>query len=110
MKDINYEISDRPISELLQKSDVAFTSNISASAMDAYCYGLGVVSMRDPRLLNKSVLGYTKGVSFVNNAEELRDTLIFRSSMDSNIVSRDYFLLDANLPAWKSILGYEKDN
>lgn len=109
LKDMDHEISDRPISELIQRSDVAFTSNISASSLDAYCYGLAVVSFRDPRLLNKSVLSHTKGVSFVNTADELRDALICSASISRNIISRDYFFLDKGLAAWKSILGYEKN-
>ena len=110
LKEFDYEISDRPISELLQKSDVAFTSNSSASALDAHCYGLPVLSLRDPRLLNKSVLSNAKGILFVNTANELSEALICSSSMNRNIISRDYFLLDENLSAWKSILCYEKNN
>jgi len=109
LKDINYEISDRPISELLQKSDVAFTSNISASAMDAYCYGLKVVSFRDPSILNKSLLRNIEGISFVSSAEELSYALVSSHSMNQNFLSRNYFILDKNLSSWKKIFGYEKN-
>ncbi|MAX49397.1 MAG: hypothetical protein CMD75_01010 [Gammaproteobacteria bacterium] len=109
LRDLDHEISDRAINELLQRSDVAFTSNTSASAIDAHCYGLTVVSLRDPRLLNKSVLSNSKGISFVNTANELRDALISSPSISDNVISRDYLLLDKNLSAWKNILGYEKN-
>jgi surface carbohydrate biosynthesis protein (TIGR04326 family) len=100
----SYSISELPISELLIDCDVAFTSDSSSSALDAYCKGLKVITLRDLRFLNLSPLHDAADVYFVASRNELIRALDEVVNYHRNEILPDYFYLEKTLPRWKSLL------
>jgi surface carbohydrate biosynthesis protein (TIGR04326 family) len=98
-------VSTRPIWELLYTCDVAYTSNATSAAADAYGAGLPVVSMLDLSALNQSPLRGRKGVLFVITAEDLALALIsFIDSSTRLAGERNFFTIDPKLPRWRKLL------
>lgn len=91
---------------LLHEYDIAYSSNLTSAAIDAYLFGLPVVVMLDDMELNFSPLRNQPGVRFVNTPEELADAL---QTAAQDTVSRpdsnDFFFLDTDLPRWSHLLA-----
>ncbi len=100
----SYSISDSPIGELLRDCDVAFTSDSSSAALDAYCKGLKVITLRDLSFLNLSPLHKAPDVYFVTSRNELIRALDEAANHHRNAILPDYFYLEKTLPRWKSLL------
>jgi len=89
----------------LHEYDIAYSSNLTSAAIDAYLFGLPVVVMLDDMELNFSPLRKQPGVRFVNTPEELADALQMTpqdalGKPDSN----DFFFLNIDLPRWSHLL------
>lgn len=94
-----------PISKLLRNCDVAYTSNVTSAAVDAYCAGIPVVSLLDLSNLNLSPLRGRKGVVFASTPVELAIALTAASSATcSRVEPQSYFTLDTTLPRWRRLL------
>lgn len=94
-----------PVETLLGSCDVAFTGNVTSSAVDAYCAGLSVVSVLDPDSLNLSPLRGVDGVWFVVTHEELATALLDSVSVSpSGEAVNNYFILDFTLCRWRQLL------
>lgn len=94
-----------PIRTLLAQCDVAYTSEMTSAAVEAYCVGVEVISVRDPNTLNLSPLRGREGVVFVSTSEELARALILSSNRQCSVrKNREFFTLDAELPRWKQLL------
>lgn len=106
MPGVSHAVSDKPITDLLSVSNIAFTSSTTSAAVDAYCYGLPVISILDPTTLNLSPLRGVNGVSFVGTSKELCTTLdkIQKNGIDHR-TREEFFYLDPELPRWKKLLG-----
>jgi surface carbohydrate biosynthesis protein (TIGR04326 family) len=101
---LHLQITALPLAKLLRECDVAYTSNITSAAVDAYCAGLPVVSMLDSNSFNMSPLRGLQGVMYVTNSTELGVAL--RSAPDSaRMGAEPYFCLDKRLPRWQKLLG-----
>ena len=102
---INMRVTMDPIEQLLLNCDVAYTSDMTSAAVDAYCSGVPVVSVLDPTLLNLSPLRGCSGVDFASTPEELISAFL-RVQLKPPIAvhNNDFFTLDSELPRWKKLL------
>ena len=103
---LEMEITMESISTLLLKSNIAFTSNVTSAAIDAYCANVPVISVLNPNTLNMSPLMGVEGVEFVSGADELVKAIekIETGQKNNRISPKDVFWLDPKLPMWKKIL------
>ena len=93
------------LGEILHDFDVAYSSNVTSAAVDAYLAGLPVVVMLEEMELNFSPLRGQPGVRFVSTAEELLQALQAAGQEVAAIPDRDEFLfLDPELPRWEKVL------
>jgi len=105
---LKFNLTDAPLNQLLDRYDVAYTSNMTGAAVDAYLAGKHVLSMLDPDTFNMSPLRGSPGVEFVVTPQELADAV---SGRDSWGVSRSsekqelFFYTDAELPRWNRLLA-----
>lgn len=99
----NLSISEAPLVELLNNCDLAFTSNITSAAVDAYCLNIPLIQILDQEGFNTSPLKGMKNVKFVSNPYQFIDAI---NSLDFiNIKSPSkYFFIDKNLPRWLDLL------
>ena len=102
-------VTTKPIGEVLGDCDVAYTSAMTSAAVDAYCFGLPVVSVLDPTALNLSPLRNCPGVTFATTPEELTRALLHSNRRSISAESRDtFFTLDLNLPRWKKLVEQDQ--
>ncbi|MCW9034192.1 MAG: hypothetical protein OQJ97_08215 [Rhodospirillales bacterium] len=94
------------IGDLLTDYDIAFASNTTTAAVDAYLHGLPVIVMRDEETLNFSPLRDRPDVLFVSTSEEfltaLRDV---DTTKKDRISGNDIYYLDKNLPRWCQLIA-----
>jgi surface carbohydrate biosynthesis protein (TIGR04326 family) len=106
---LNAELSDRPIGELMKRSDIIYSSLITSAAIDGYCAGLPVITLLDGKTLNVSPLRRSEGVYFIRDSKDLaiaiNTTILNNSNQGSN-----YFYLDSDLPRWHNWLVMGSDN
>ncbi len=95
-----------PLGDILHDYDIAYSSNTTSAAVDAYLAGLPVVVMLDEAELNFSPLRGLPDVPFVGTAAELAEAL---QAMGRGLAGRldleDFFFLDPELPRWTRILS-----
>lgn len=106
VKNIQMESSYISLDQLLQGIDIAFTGAITSAAVDAYLFGIPVISVLDQKQLNLSPLrGKKDGVFFVGNSIDFE--LAFSAAIKSKIHKRiqNIFYLDSLLPRWKKLLN-----
>lgn len=101
---LHLQITSLPLTELLGECDVAFSSNITSAAVDAYSVGIPVVSVLDGDSFNMSPLRGLSGVRFVTSPTELAEALSNRSVLDRGCKRTDYFTVDSALPLWRALL------
>jgi surface carbohydrate biosynthesis protein (TIGR04326 family) len=100
---ISARIANEPLAELLGCADVVFTSNITSSAVDAYCAGVPVVQMLDGDFFNMSPLRGLPGVTYVTGPAELVGAL--REPFPCDLFEPEqYFNLNRELPLWRQLL------
>jgi surface carbohydrate biosynthesis protein (TIGR04326 family) len=101
---LQLQISALPLVEQLRKCDIAYSSNITSAAVDAYCSGIPIIQVLDGNALNMSPLRGLQGVMYVTNPTELAAAL--RTARDcAHVVAEPYFCLDKGLPRWRKLLG-----
>jgi surface carbohydrate biosynthesis protein (TIGR04326 family) len=96
----------RPICELLEQCDAAYTSGNTSAALDSYCYGVPIVTILDPTMLNMSPLRGYEGVYYVSTPDELRE--FFRSTKRSYRPIKNtgaLLTIDPDLPRWRALLN-----
>lgn len=95
-----------PLAEILHDFDVAYASNGTSAAVDAYLAGLPVIVMLDENDLNFSPLRGHSGVRFVATAVELAEALQRSAQIATGAAERaQFFFLDPQLPRWRRLLG-----
>ncbi len=95
-----------PLGEIMHDFDVAYSSNMTSAAVDAYLAGLPVVVMLDETELNFSPLRGQHDVRFVGTAGELAEALQTASrGVATNPDRNEFFFLDPELPRWTRILS-----
>lgn len=100
---INIKSDERPLRDVLLDCDLAITSSITSSAVDAYTLGIPVVQLLDGNFFNMTALRDIEGVTFVSNEKQMAEAI---GAIDTNRNSllKPYFNLDANLPLWSALL------
>jgi surface carbohydrate biosynthesis protein (TIGR04326 family) len=103
---LNMDVTMDSISSLLPKCNIAYTSNVTSAAIDAYCTNVPVISALNPETLNMSPLMGVEGVEFVRGADELVKAIEKIETENNNKKSLDdVFWLDPKLSMWKEILN-----
>jgi len=104
---LKMEITMDSISSLSPKCNIAYTSNVTSAAIDAYCACIPVISVLNPQTLNMSPLMGFEGVEFASNADELVNAIntIKIGQKNNKKCQDDVFWLDSKLPMWKEILN-----
>ncbi len=98
------------LATILAQFDIAFCSNSTSAAVDAYLAGLPVVVMLDDTTLNVSPVRGRSGVSFVSTPAELVDALVAcrGAAAPGSTAERDsFFFLDPALPRWRKLLDLD---
>jgi surface carbohydrate biosynthesis protein (TIGR04326 family) len=109
---LNLTKTEETIDRLVHSYDVAFTSNTTGAAVDAYLAGKVVVSVIDATTFNMSPLRGLPDVQFVSTPDELVLQLdLLRSQFSNGWRSRlvkevNFFYTDPKLPRWHRILRH----
>jgi surface carbohydrate biosynthesis protein (TIGR04326 family) len=95
-------LTNSPLGEILADYDLAYASNGTSAAVDAYLAGLPVVVQLDPGALNLSPLRGCDAAELVGTPAELRAALELSRRP---VKSGEFFCLDPGLPRWRRLLG-----
>lgn len=101
---LQLQITGSPLAELLGDCDVAYASNITSAAVDAYSAGIPVVSVLDGEAFNMSPLRGLPGVTYVTGPSELAHALCHARESEG-VMAEAYFCVDKQLPRWRRLLG-----
>ena len=103
---LNLKVVTDHLGEILGDFDVAYSTNKTSAAVDAYIAGLQVVVMLDNTDLNFSPLRGQLDVRFVSTPEELAEALqmAHQNTVDKTD-NNDFFFLDPELPRWQKLLS-----
>jgi surface carbohydrate biosynthesis protein (TIGR04326 family) len=96
-----------PLEEILGDFDIAYSTNLTSAAVDAYLTGLQVIVMFNPMEPNLSPLRGQPDVRFVSTSEELAEALqaaIFNKA-NNRLGGNDFLFLDPELPRWSQLLA-----
>ena len=100
---LNLKIVTKPLSDLVDEYDIAYTSNPTTSAVDAYLAGKTVAVMLESDSFNMSALRGYAGVKFIFSPNELKNVLTTKH--DSLLKQDDdIFFTDTELPKWKMLV------
>ena len=103
--EIDIKVSSNPLKDLLGHCDLAYSSAVTSAAVDAYCFGVPVITALDSDALNLSPLRNCDDVCFVSTSEELSEALNSITSRDVGFYEKkEIFTLDSELPRWKKLL------
>lgn len=98
-------VTMEPVAKLLPHCDAAYTSASTASALDAFCAGVPVISVLDSETLNQSPLRGMTGVQFVSTPTDLSQAIVRAAKQPRDLQQgRGFFHLDTDLPRWKKLL------
>ena len=107
---LSFELTDRPLAEIMQDFNLAFSSNTSSAGLDALLAGLYVVIFLDDEDFNHSPLRGVEGVRFVRTARELAIALQADRRNEFPPAAGDFFWLDNQLPRWRRVLSKSEIN
>lgn len=103
--ELEFQITNKPLIDLLKCSDIAYTSSTTASSLEAYISGLAIISFLDPNSLNLSPMRGIKRVKFVSSADGLEkalsEALLERGNCN---YKHSFFNTDPELLGWFSLL------
>jgi len=102
---IEMEAVDKPLDQLVDAYDIAYTSNATAAAVDAYLAHKKVIVMLDPDDFNFSPLRGYSGVSFAATSGELVDGVVEADIVADVSEGEAFFYTDPELPRWKYFLN-----
>lgn len=108
-----FDITDRPLAEILQNYDFAFSSNVTSASVEALIAGLPVAVFLDDENFNHSPLRGGDGVRFVATASELAEALTSKHHEERRWSVKDFFWLGGGLSKWEkalSIVEIENDS
>jgi len=97
--------TSKPVSEILDQHDVALSGPVTTAAVEAYSFGLPVVTICNSSALNLSPLKQVKGVHFVNDSEELSTFLNSITPVSKRRSNKKmFFNLNKTLKSWGKII------
>ncbi|MCB9096276.1 MAG: hypothetical protein H6630_01280 [Arcobacter sp.] len=102
---VSFQLTEEPLEKIFPKVKIVYSSNVTSGAVDAYCFGLPIISFLDSETLNMSPLLDLEGVVFVSNAKDLKEKVekfIKEQISIADIKTRKtYFNLNENLEGWR---------
>ncbi|MBF0231412.1 MAG: carbohydrate biosynthesis protein [Desulfamplus sp.] len=101
----SFQITNSPIDELLAECDIAYTSNVTSAAVNAYVCGIPVISVLDGNTFNMSPLRGLNGVYFASSPQSVVDA-VRKIQLDPEMnIRAEYFTLDPDLPRWRRLIN-----
>lgn len=99
-------ISDEPLEKLLPLADLVYAGSMTSAAVEAYLFGIPVISLLNTEILNFSPLRSVKGVYFISSHQELIKAVEEIASTRDQIRERpkDFFYINKDLLLWKQLL------
>lgn len=107
---LSFELTNKPLAEIMQNFDLAFSSNTTSAGMDAFLAGMPVAVFLDDADFNHSPLRGINGVQFVGTAEEMAGALQPGRNNAAPPAIEDFFWLDTQLPRWHMVLSKIRNN
>lgn len=107
---LSFELTNRPLAEIMPDYDLAFSSNTTSAGLDALLAGLPVVVFLDDEDFNHSPLRGVEGVRFVGTAQELATVLQSAERSAPTPAIEDFFWLGSQLPKWRKVLSIAGNN
>ncbi|QWD64377.1 TIGR04326 family surface carbohydrate biosynthesis protein [Polynucleobacter sp. MWH-UH2A] len=104
----NCQIKNDPVSELLKKCNIAYTTDATSASVEAYLFGIPVISAINPSGFNLSPLRGYSNVVFISDEVELSQAILSKNNIinsEKHIAEVNYFNLESDLPRWRSILN-----
>ncbi|MCH9711766.1 MAG: hypothetical protein K0U20_04000 [Proteobacteria bacterium] len=99
-------ITNKPINEIVNCCQLAYASSTTSASVDAYCLGLPVVIVANPKTLNTSPLRGCKDAVFVDSSRRLAKVLNNVDKMKINPKQGKNFLYtNSDIHRWKKIFG-----
>lgn len=105
---LSFELTSRPIAELLPDCGLVFSSNTTSASLEALLAGVPVLVFLDDEDFNHSPLRGVKGARFVATAQELAAALSSDEHRAPMPAIEEFFWLDKGLPRWNRVLGGER--
>ncbi len=103
---LHLKVVTESLGEIMHEYDIAYSSNMTSGAVDAYLAGLPVVVMLEEEELNFSPLRGQSGVHFVSTPEQLATAL--KTGGQHQVKYRDhneFFFLDPELSRWRGLFS-----
>lgn len=100
-----FELTNKPLAEIMPNFDLAFSSNTTSAGLDAFLAGLPVVVFLDDGDFNHSPLRGVNGVQFVGTAEEMAAVLQTDKHSVTTPAIENFFWLNSQLPRWRKLLS-----
>ncbi|MDC1414809.1 hypothetical protein N8230_04515 [Gammaproteobacteria bacterium] len=106
-KGLNVSISDASLQNLLQNCTIAYSSNVTTAALDAYFRGVPVACMIDPIKLNLSPMLEIDESVFIKTHQDLATKILhaINSQPRSERDPSHFFELDTSLPKWLNLIN-----
>jgi len=103
---LNLDISMKPLVEIMDEFDIAYSGNLTSAALDAHLSGMPVIVAFDDEAFNFSPLRKQNGVSFVSNSKELEVALLNLNRNETIQPNpKDFFCLNHDLSKWSELLS-----
>ena len=109
---LNVEIKEENIVNLLSRSTIAVSSNVTTAALDVYFHGIPLACIIDPNKLNLSPMLEIDKTVFVKTHQDLAKKISSAISRYQaiNVKADDFFELDSSMPRWLSFIGSKLDS
>lgn len=103
---IQLNITDEPLEKLIPSVDLVYTGSMTTAAVEAYLFGIPVITLLNSELLNLSPLRKVDRVYFISSQEELIKAVEEIAHNKDQVKERpsDYFYIDKELLLWKKLL------
>ena len=103
---IDLVITDKPIYEIINCCQLVYASSTTSSSVDAYCLGVPVVTVVNPKTLNTSPLRGCKDAIFVDSSKGLAKVLNNVRKMKTNPKQgKDFLYISSDIHRWKKLFG-----
>ena len=109
---LNVEINEDDIVNLLSRSTIAVSSNVTTAALDVYFHGIPLACIINPNKLNLSPMLEIDKTVFVKTHQDLAKKISAAISryQTINVKANDFFELDSSMQKWLSFIGSKLDS
>lgn len=104
--DIQMNFTDEPLEKLLPSADLVYAGSMTSAAVEAYLFGVPVISLLNTEILNFSPLRSVEGVYFISSQAEFIKAVkeIARTRGQVKERPKDFFYINKDLLLWKQLL------